>query len=316
LAAGSVAFVYSGLSVGGHAITAIYEGDQNFTLSTSSAFTQGVNQASTTIAIGSSPNPSSSGQSVTFTAVVSPSTSGVPTGSVVFSDNGSQSVSVALDATGSASFSISSLTMGTRSITWSYSGDGNFTPSTSATLSQIIGSSSASLAISSSRTSATVGAGQSASFVLAITPLTGFNSSNAISFSCSGLPALANCSFTPAMLNTSGHVVTTTLSITTTGSHTGSAALRPFGTKVFASGWLLVSGLIFLPLSGKPRKFPGVLALVCAISLVTLFAAACGGGTSGTSSSTTTPAGTYAIVVTATAGSGSQTQNLSLVVTP
>src|SRR5258708_11851292 len=206
--------------------------------------------------------------------------------------------------------------MGTHSITWSYSGDGNFTPSTSATLSQIIGSSSASLAISSSRTSATVGAGQSASFVLAITPLTGFNSSNAISFSCSGLPALANCSFTPAMLNTSGHVVTTTLSITTTGSHTGSAALRPFGTKVFASGWLLVSGLIFLPLSGKPRKFPGVLALVCAISLVMLFAAACGGGTSGTSSSTTTPAGTYAIVVTATAGGGSQTQNLSLVVTP
>jgi len=130
------------------------------------------------------------------------------------------------------------------------------------------------------------------------------------------LPALANCSFTPATLNTSGHVVTTTLSITTTGSHTGSAALRPLGTKAFASGWLLVSGLIFLPLSGKPRKFAGVLGLVCAISLVMLFAAACGGGTSGTSSSTTTPAGTYAIVVTATAGSGSQTQNLSLVVTP
>lgn len=313
LVAGSAAFVYSGLSVGRHAITAIYEGDQNFTLSTSSPFVQGVNQASTTTAISSSPNPSSSSQSVTFTAVVSPSTSGVPTGSVVFSDNGSQSVSIALDAIGSASFSISSLTTGTHSITWAYSGDANFSPSTSATLSQIIGTSSAPLAISSNRTSATVGAGQSASFLLAITPLTGFNSSNPITFSCSGLPALSNCSFTPATLTTTGHVVTTTLSITTTGPHTGSATLRPFGSGVFAAGWLLIAGLICLPFSGKCKRLSGLISLVCVMSLVMLFAAACGGGSS---SSRITPAGTYAIVMTATAGSGSQSQNLSLVVTP
>jgi hypothetical protein len=315
LAAGSAAFVYSGLSVGGHAITAIYEGDQNFALSTSSPFTQGVNQASTTTAISSSPNPSSSGQSVTFTAVVSPSTSGVPTGSVVFSDNGSQSVSIALDATGSASFSISSLTTGTHSITWAYGGDGNFSPSTSATLSQIIGTSSAPIAISSNRTSATVGAGQSASFLLAITPLTGFNSSNPISFSCSGLPALSNCSFTPATLTTTGHVVTTTVSIATTGPHTGTATSRPFGSGVFAAGWLLIAGLICLPFSGKCKRFSGLISLVCAMSLAILLLVACGGGSSG-SGSRTTPAGTYAIVVTATAGAGSQSQNLSLVVTP
>src|ERR1700756_2266072 len=42
-------------------------GDKNFTLSTSSPFVQGVNQASTTTAISSSQNPSTSGQSVTFT---------------------------------------------------------------------------------------------------------------------------------------------------------------------------------------------------------------------------------------------------------
>jgi hypothetical protein len=316
LATGSAAFVYSGLSVGGHAITAIYQGDQNFTLSTSSPFVQGVSQASTTTAISSSPNPSSSGQSVTFTAVVSPSTSGVPTGSVVFSDNGSQSVSIALDATGSASFSISSLTTGAHSITWAYSGDGNFNPSTSATLSQIVGTSSAPLVISSNRTSATVGAGQSASFLLAITPLTGFNSSNSISFGCSGLPALSNCSFTPATLTTTGHVVTTTLSITTSGPHTGSATLRPFGSGVFAAGWLLIAGLICLPFSGKCTSLSGLIRLVCVMSLVMLFAVACGGGSGGSGSgSSTTPAGTYSIVVTATAGSGSQTQNLSLTVT-
>ena len=162
LVSGTASFGSSGLARGDHAIIASYQGDQNFTPSTSTVLSQTVRRASTSTSISSSPNPSNSGQSVTFTAVVAPATSGVPTGNVVFADNGAQSASVPLDATGSASYSTSSLTTGTHSITWSYGGDGNFIASTSTMLTQIVGTSSSSMAISSSATSATVGAGQSA----------------------------------------------------------------------------------------------------------------------------------------------------------
>ena len=316
LTSGSATFMVSAFSVGSHGVIASYQGDANFAPSTT-AIPQTVNRAPTAISLSSSPNPSNSGQSVIFTAVVSPATSGVPTGNVVFADNGAQTVSVPLDATGSATFSVSSLTTGTHTITWAYSGDGNFIASTSAPLTQIVGSSSSPMAISSSATSATVGAGQSASFTLAITPLTGFNSSNSISFSCSGLPALASCSFSPSTLTTKGSVVTTKLTITTTGSHSGSTALGPFGTNVLAAGSLFAAALVFLPFSRKSKKLASLLSLVCLASLAMLLVVSCGGGSSMTTTPPpTTPAGTYTVAVTATAGSGSQTQNLNLTVTP
>jgi hypothetical protein len=44
---------------------------------------------------------------------VTPSTSGVPTGDVVFSNNGTSSLSIDLDSTGSASYTTATLTTGT-----------------------------------------------------------------------------------------------------------------------------------------------------------------------------------------------------------
>src|SRR5207244_1873801 len=69
------------LSLGSHSITAVYSGDSNFKTSTSSALTQTVNQATTTTRVSSSVNPSTYGQSVTFTAAV---TGTGATGTVTF----------------------------------------------------------------------------------------------------------------------------------------------------------------------------------------------------------------------------------------
>ena len=98
----------------------------------------------TTTTLGSSLNPSFSGQTVTFTATVSPASGvTVPTGTVQFSVDGS---TVGLPATmggGAASYSTSSLAAGTHSITSTYipaSGTA-FTTSTSAALSQVVDSS-------------------------------------------------------------------------------------------------------------------------------------------------------------------------------
>jgi VCBS repeat-containing protein len=88
----------------------------------------------TTTTLSSSKNPSPSGQAVTFTATVSPSTA---TGSVTFKDGATTIGTGALSA-GTATFTTSSLSVGTHSITASYAGDSNDAPSASAALAQTV----------------------------------------------------------------------------------------------------------------------------------------------------------------------------------
>jgi uncharacterized delta-60 repeat protein len=92
----------------------------------------------TTTTVASSANPAVFGQSVTFTATVSPqSGSGTPTGTVTFLD-GSTTLGTATLASGQATFSTASLAVGSHSVTVSYSGDTSFTASTSSTLSETL----------------------------------------------------------------------------------------------------------------------------------------------------------------------------------
>jgi autotransporter-associated beta strand protein len=92
--------------------------------------------APTSVTLASSLNPSNSGQSVTFTATVSPQ-SGVltPTGTVTFLDGVVTLATVPLTS-GTATFTTSSLTTGTHVITATYNGDATFAAATSAALEQ------------------------------------------------------------------------------------------------------------------------------------------------------------------------------------
>ncbi len=83
----------------------------------------------------SSPNPSLLGQPVTFTAIVSPAPDG---GIVTFYDGSTVLGTGKIDATGTATFTTSSLTAGLDFKTAAYSGDANFAASTSAVLSQTV----------------------------------------------------------------------------------------------------------------------------------------------------------------------------------
>src|SRR5262249_16804352 len=101
-----------------------------------------VNQASTTLALTSTPNPSTSGQAVTLTAtisVVSPG-AGNPTGTVAFMDNGSTTLGTAsLTLGGTATFTTTApLSAGSHSITAVYNGDIHFAGSTSSALTQTV----------------------------------------------------------------------------------------------------------------------------------------------------------------------------------
>ncbi|MFE9333544.1 Ig-like domain-containing protein [Streptomyces sp. NPDC006925] len=110
-------------------VTAQYNGAACFNPSTGTA-TVTVNPAATTTAVTASPNPSVCGQSVTVCATVTTNApgSGTPTGTVTFTGPGGVNVTVALDATGKACFSSTSLTSGT--ITAHYNGAACFTAST------------------------------------------------------------------------------------------------------------------------------------------------------------------------------------------
>ena len=66
-ASGHASFATPGLVAGTHSITASYSGDGNFILSNSATLPEVVAQAITATTLSSSKNPSSSGQSVTFT---------------------------------------------------------------------------------------------------------------------------------------------------------------------------------------------------------------------------------------------------------
>ena len=124
------------LSVGTHNITVVYAGDANFAGSTSPQLVQTVNKASSTCSVTSSRNPSSVGDSVTFTATVA-SSGGTPPGSVTFLDGASSLGSAAL-VNHRATLTTTALAATAHSITVSYEGDANFNGSTSAVLTQTV----------------------------------------------------------------------------------------------------------------------------------------------------------------------------------
>ncbi len=134
---GSAAFSTSSLPGGSDLITASYRGYKDFSASTSNVVTQIVNPAATATSLPtSSLNPSIFGQMVTFAAQVS-SGAGTPTGTVIFYD-GSAALGSATLTNGIASFPISSLAVGSHSITAAYQGSGSFIASTSPPLNQVV----------------------------------------------------------------------------------------------------------------------------------------------------------------------------------
>lgn len=149
---GQASLSSSALSLGAHSITVQYAGDANFLASTSAALSQNINQAATTSSVASNLNPSTFGQTVTFTATVSVSAPGVgtPTGSVSFRDGATVLGSGTLNGSGQATFGTAALTAGAHSITVLYAGDANFQTSTSGAITQTVNQASTGTALTSS----------------------------------------------------------------------------------------------------------------------------------------------------------------------
>jgi len=125
------------LTVGTHPLTAVYNGDANFTGGNSAVLNFVTSKAATSTAVVSSLNPSKGGSAVTFTATVKSSTTGTPTGSATFKDGATILATVTLTS-GKAAFTTSALAAGSHAITAVYNGSTGFNPSTSATFTQSV----------------------------------------------------------------------------------------------------------------------------------------------------------------------------------
>jgi hypothetical protein len=124
------------LSARAHIIKATYAGDKIFKTS-SGAVNQVVELYLTTTTLTSTPNPSTHGQTVTFTATVT-SSGPPPTGKVTFRDGTNAIGSATLTAAGVATLTDSALRVGTHSITAAYEGDNSSAKSTSTILNQVV----------------------------------------------------------------------------------------------------------------------------------------------------------------------------------
>ncbi|MBN2463258.1 MAG: Ig-like domain repeat protein, partial [Dehalococcoidia bacterium] len=140
LTSNQATFSTDNLSVRDHDVTAEYEGDGNFNASTSSPLTQTVNKSDTATTLDSNPNPSVYGEPVSFTTTVTamPPGAGIPTGTVNFKEGATTLDTGTLDASGQATFTTSSLSVGNHTITTEYGGDGDFNASASNPLLQTI----------------------------------------------------------------------------------------------------------------------------------------------------------------------------------
>jgi hypothetical protein len=139
-------FSTSGLSAGSHTITAsVPDNGSIYLYGSSGTCTQTVNSAlnTTVTAINSSPRPSVTNQSVTFTATVTRSGgTATPSGNVVFRDGATALSTNALSGSGAsaaAAFNTSALAYGSHTVAAEYAGDSNFSGSTNSVVQRVVG---------------------------------------------------------------------------------------------------------------------------------------------------------------------------------
>jgi hypothetical protein len=310
------------LPLGPHSIVAKYGGDPGFNASTSSAVNITVTQAPTTTTVVSSSNSVVQGTTVTLTATVGTTSGGLgPAGTVTFLSGGTPitngaNVPVAGTA-GSGNIQnsafqpaeaqaslVTSLPLGTDSITAQYSGDVNYTGSTSSAITVNVQADFAFAAGSPSITIASPGG--SGNTMLTVTGNPGYNGTiNFSGASCSGLPRESACSFNPPSVTGSG---STTLTITTTAAH--SAKLNGWGWWTTSFGATLASVFV-LGGASRRRTLSRLLGLMAVAFLIAI--PGCGGGGGGGGNGDPgTPVGTSMVTVTATSGIISHTTTVTL----
>lgn len=292
--------------------------------------------ATTTKAAAATASPSLNTDDVITITVVEASGTGIPTGTVNLSIDGSGSsygtsgstVTPVTLTNGTATYTANFKTCGTHTIVARYVGDTTHAPSTGSVTLSVTGTCGFKMAFSPA--TLTVKQGSQGTETVTITPSGGYTGTVNLFYSTSNDTALTNlCLFAGTGVNSDGSInvassaaVTGMITIDTKASDcTSSAAVRASGLRMIPRGTGAVKpsnnapkksnkipvgigfgGLLLAGLLGRRSRKLRQLACVIALASLGLALTACGGGSgSGSSSKIPNPAkGTYTITFTGT----------------
>ncbi len=274
-----------------------------------------ITQAASTTTLAANSSTLGVGGNLTLTATVASATTGTPTGTVSFYD-GSTLLNTATLSAGVATYSTTTLSSGSHTITAVYSGDTNFTAS-STTSATTITVAALDFTMTATPPSQLGNPGTTFTYQLAVAPTyTGTNYPGTVTFSATGLPTGSTVTFTPSSVAANAGPLTVNMAIATAA--TGSAAVQPFdlGRKMAP----LALAFLLLPFAGTRRmRRHGrrlsrmICLLLLALGGVVATTALSGCGSNGGSSGQKTGQGTlYTVTVSGTTGADTHTATVTL----
>ena len=301
----AASYATGSLVAGTHTITVSMGADTNYSAASNTAALT-VTQAATVTTVSASAVSVNPSQSVMLTATVASTTTGTPTGSVTFYDNGTSLQQVSL-SNGSASLTTLLSAGSTHTITVTYSGDTDFLGgSASATGTVTVTALDFTFSATPATSSETVVPGGAAAYTFKIAPPYG-SYGGPVTFTITGLPAGATASFSPAVIAANAGPQSITLTVQTAQLLARNDRPNPFRKE------LPLTALLLLPLisSCKLRRRWNSRLL-----MLTLLVAGLGGSMllSGCGAEPSEKPASYTLTVTATSGQEQHSQTVSLIV--
>jgi subtilase family serine protease len=292
------------LAPGTYSFTANYSGDSSYQSSQSNPLQVTISLAQTSASISGVPQSTVAGTTLTITGVVATASDGAsPTGTLQLLNNGSPlgNPVVVVGSFGAASAPASAqgsilttLPVGSNSVSVRYSGDANYAPSTSVPVPVTV----ADFSVSASPSSISISTpGATGSAVLSITPISDFTGTVTLTVA-GGCPTGATCTFSPSSVAPNGvAAATSTLTITTSAPtslapkmdfKTVPPAPRfPVGVLSIVLGLLAIWSVLVLHLLPRWRPALMIVATVCVIASLWI---ACGGTAPGGNTQAPIPA--------------------------
>jgi Bacterial Ig-like domain (group 3)/FG-GAP-like repeat len=302
---------------GTHNVRASYPGDTVYAGSNSTTVPL-VGLLGTTTVLTSSAESVPTGTPFTFTATVT-STSGTPTGSVSFYDSTTLLGTATLSSTGVATFT-DTLSAGTHSVTATYTGDNNYSASTSAAISVTV-TTDTDFVVGSANQSGLVNPGGKVAFAIVVVSVNGAYNAP-VALTAAGLPAGATATFSPSSVTPGDNSATSILTVQMPGITSAtltapSSAPRiplgqlpmgslPIGSVIAALSMLMLSRTAGISGGLRPRRVAVWAATIVILAMVVGGVSGCKGGF------IATPPQSYAITVTGTSGTQSHSTTIML----
>jgi hypothetical protein len=311
-ARGAATFIATALADGAHSLTASYAGDAVYAASTSAAIGVTVGTITPTVSLSTSASTLVAGASVTFTATLS-SPNGAPTGTVSFLEGTAVLGTGILNGSGLASFSTSTLPIGTHAVVARYAANGIYAAATSSPASVVV-TAVPDFSVAASPATLTVTRGVSGSATFNVTPVNGY--AGTLRFSCGNLPTQAVCTFSPTQLtftSAAQSAQSTTLTLDTRQHAALQMPNRPGSAPALVeyAGLLFTPCLLGLAFVSRRRNLRSLANLSLSLAMLVGFVTAATGCASGPA---TVAPGTYNTVITVTDGATSHAINYTVTV--